>query len=307
MNQNVFSDNLKRLRSEKGFTQEQIAEKLGVSAQSVSRWECGNTLPDVLLLPEIARVYGITVDDLYKENASAYENYAQRLLAVYESTGKTEDFLLAEAEFEKLLKTEEYTPNDTRSFGVLYHYMTKRCFEKAVHYLDLAAKTAKGTDEETYYRAASQKIALFAETGRSKESIAEQTAALENDKENPMRWYLLIGAYFFAERFGEAYDLSAKAVDKFPENSSLHIYAGDICRALKKYDEAFSHWNRALEIDSTFLDAKYSMGFCYEETGNFEKAHKVWTEIYEELRRRGLAIESEFPLELAKKCAEKIL
>lgn len=307
MNQNVFSDNLKRLRSEKGFTQEQIAEKLGVSAQSVSRWECGNTLPDVLLLPEIARVYGITVDDLYKENASAYENYAQRLLAVYESTGKTEDFLLAEAEFEKLLKTEEYTPNDIRSFGVLYHYMTKRCFEKAVHYLELAVKTAKGTDEETYYRAASQKIALFAETGRSKESIAEQAAALENDKENPMRWYLLIGAYFFAERFGEAYDLSAKAVDKFPENSSLHIYAGDICRALKKYDEAFSHWNRALEIDSTFLDAKYSMGFCYEETGDFEKAHKVWTEIYEELRRRGLAIESEFPLELAKKCAEKIL
>ena len=36
-----FSDNLRRLRLEKGLTQEQLAQRLGVSAQSVSRWECG--------------------------------------------------------------------------------------------------------------------------------------------------------------------------------------------------------------------------------------------------------------------------
>ena len=37
----VFSANLRRLRQSKGYTQEQVADHLGVSPQSVSRWECG--------------------------------------------------------------------------------------------------------------------------------------------------------------------------------------------------------------------------------------------------------------------------
>ena len=84
MNQNVFSENMKKFRQAKNFTQEQVAEKLSVSSQTVSRWECGNTLPDVLMLPEIARLYGVLVDDLFKKQSIAYENYAQRLATVYE-------------------------------------------------------------------------------------------------------------------------------------------------------------------------------------------------------------------------------
>ena len=99
MNSEHFSHNLRRLRLAKGLTQEQLAAMLGVSIQSISRWECGNTLPDVMLLPEIARLYGVTVDDLYHEEATAYANYAQRLVSVYEATDRSEDFLAAEQEF----------------------------------------------------------------------------------------------------------------------------------------------------------------------------------------------------------------
>ena len=84
MNVTVFSENMKKFRLAKKYTQEEVAEKLGVTAQSVSRWECGTTLPDVLLLPEIAELYGVIVDDLFKKQSVAYENYAQRLSALYE-------------------------------------------------------------------------------------------------------------------------------------------------------------------------------------------------------------------------------
>lgn len=56
MNQ-ILSQNLKRLRTEKNYTQEEAARLLGVTAQTVSRWECNTTLPDVTLLPEIAKLY----------------------------------------------------------------------------------------------------------------------------------------------------------------------------------------------------------------------------------------------------------
>lgn len=67
MNQTIFSENLKKYRIAKNYTQEQVAETLGVNTQTVSRWECGTTLPDVLTLPSLARLYEVTVDDFYKK------------------------------------------------------------------------------------------------------------------------------------------------------------------------------------------------------------------------------------------------
>ena len=63
MNLNI-GENLRRLRREQNMTQETLAEKLGTSFQSVSRWENGTTYPDIEFLPAIARIFGTTVDNL---------------------------------------------------------------------------------------------------------------------------------------------------------------------------------------------------------------------------------------------------
>ena len=85
------------------MTQEQAAEALGVSTQTVSRWECNTTLPDVTILPRIAALYGITIEDLYKEASVVYDNYACRLCSVFEASQKPEDFMQAELEYRNLL------------------------------------------------------------------------------------------------------------------------------------------------------------------------------------------------------------
>lgn len=59
-----LSNKLKELRKAKNVSQEKFAEFLGVSFQTVSKWENNVTSPDILLLPEIARYFGITVDEL---------------------------------------------------------------------------------------------------------------------------------------------------------------------------------------------------------------------------------------------------
>lgn len=55
---------LKSLRKEKGKTQEEIAEMLGVSSRSVSRWEHGSTLPDLGLLVELADYYDVDIREI---------------------------------------------------------------------------------------------------------------------------------------------------------------------------------------------------------------------------------------------------
>ena len=60
----MIGENIRHLRREKDITQEQLAEIMGVSYQSVSRWENGTCYPDMELLPTIAQFFGTTVDQL---------------------------------------------------------------------------------------------------------------------------------------------------------------------------------------------------------------------------------------------------
>ena len=56
---------IRRLRINRGLTQEALADALNVSPQTVSKWECGNSMPDVQMLPEIAVFFGVTIDHLF--------------------------------------------------------------------------------------------------------------------------------------------------------------------------------------------------------------------------------------------------
>ena len=52
------------LRRERNLKQDELAEKLGVSPQAVSKWENDQTCPDISLLPQLAKILGVTVDEL---------------------------------------------------------------------------------------------------------------------------------------------------------------------------------------------------------------------------------------------------
>ncbi len=67
--------NIKRLRQNKGVTQEQLAEGLHLSAQAVSKWENNMALPDITVLPLLADYFGVTIDEImdYKLNSLTYK------------------------------------------------------------------------------------------------------------------------------------------------------------------------------------------------------------------------------------------
>jgi putative transcriptional regulator len=61
---NMFSENLKTLRKEKGFSQEQLATRLNVVRQTISKWEKGLSVPDAETLIQLAEVLDVDVSDL---------------------------------------------------------------------------------------------------------------------------------------------------------------------------------------------------------------------------------------------------
>lgn len=60
-----FSENFSALRKEKGLTQAEVAAKLNISAQAISKWENGESMPDVSLLGDIAEIFDTTIDALF--------------------------------------------------------------------------------------------------------------------------------------------------------------------------------------------------------------------------------------------------
>ena len=303
---NIFSKNLKRFRVAKNMTQEQAAEALGVSTQTVSRWECNTTLPDVTVLPKIAALYCVTIDDLYKETSVAYDNYASRLCSVFEASHKPEDFMQAEMEYRKLLKSGDYTTEDLRSYGILHQYMMQVCRDKAEELFDRIIKKGPAEDPEVYWSARRQKGYFLWEIGRNQENIDTFLPLVEAGSNELQEWICLIQAYTFAENLDAAWEWVRKAESQFPESAILHIYAGDLLRSMKRYDEAFTHWKRALEMEPEWCDAAYSMASCYEEMGDYANAYAVYNQIADNLENRGFEAEVNLPRALAKKCQEKI-
>jgi transcriptional regulator with XRE-family HTH domain len=80
-----IGENLRRLRRAADMTQEQLADKLGVAYQSVSRWENGTTYPDMEFLPVLAGIFGVTVDELLGCEDSLQKEKLEKRLEELES------------------------------------------------------------------------------------------------------------------------------------------------------------------------------------------------------------------------------
>ena len=98
MDQKRIGSFLRELRTEKGLTQEQLAEKLNVSGRTVSRWENGNNMPDLSIIVELADFYDIDIRELLNGERKSEEMNED----IKETTLKMADY--AEAEKQLLTK-----------------------------------------------------------------------------------------------------------------------------------------------------------------------------------------------------------
>lgn len=111
-----MGENIASLRRAAGLTQEMLADRLGVTSQAVSKWERQISCPDMSLLPTIAEVFGVTIDDLFV-GQSLNEHYLEDL--PWEDDGRVR---LAVFEGKHLCPKEVYECPDGEEMVLLVHH-----------------------------------------------------------------------------------------------------------------------------------------------------------------------------------------
>lgn len=112
-----IGNKIKELRHKSGITQEQLAQRLGISPQSISKWETNLTMPDITLLPLLSKEFGITIDDLFDLSIDVKLKRIENKLDIEEVLTR-EDFY----EYEQLLKEQLNKYSDkTKILSLLSH------------------------------------------------------------------------------------------------------------------------------------------------------------------------------------------
>ncbi len=90
-----ISDTIAEHRRALGLTQEQLGTRLGISGQAVSKWEKGESMPDILLLPELCDIFGISVDELLGRKMNESHRTMQEFCALARREGRSQTVLEA--------------------------------------------------------------------------------------------------------------------------------------------------------------------------------------------------------------------
>lgn len=303
---NTLSANLKRLRQQSGLTQEQAAEALKVSSQTISRWECTSSLPDASMLPAIARLYCVTIDDLYSTHARAYDNEAQRLASVYDHTHAPADFLRADMAFRRLPQ-DTLTGEDVRLWGVLHQHMMLYCRDRTLQLLEQGL-SMEDADAETHQRIRRQYLSLLVQLGRGEECIRrlQQDVTTAARPADVHAWTDLIFLLLQTGQHQQAETYLPDALARHPDSACLHYLAGEVYAHLQQQEAAFRHWQRALELDADYLDAWYAMAEYHQQHGQYAQALRLWEQLAEVLTLRSYDAERDYPLEQAKICRTRL-
>lgn len=118
-----IGEKLRELRRRDGRTQEELASALGVSAQAVSRWECGDGYPDVELIPPTANFFHVSIDELFGCGGEREERIKAQLR-------EAETLADGEAALDKLRRASDEFPSEPRILLALSHRLMAVIAEK---------------------------------------------------------------------------------------------------------------------------------------------------------------------------------
>lgn len=247
---NRIGETIRKQRKINRLTQEQIADMLEISAQSISKWETGIALPDITYIPRLASIFNVTTDELLGFNKQEMLNDIERIVA--------EAYKCRETDPKKAygiigIGLEKYPDNEVLLNNLLY------CIDythKPDETLKIAGKLIDRTVEpDIKYDAL--RFAAYAYHAKGDEASA--TAALEQ-----------IPELYFSKLSEAAFILSGEAKRNAAEKQkwlSFEMLLQMMCKLSECYrdggnnDKAIAEIRKALDLIELFSDSEKSSAF----------------------------------------------
>ena len=259
---------IRQLRFKAGLTQEQLAEKLGIGPQSVSKWENAATMPDITALPLLAEIFGVSIDELFDLTAEQRFNRIENRMDVEEELPpdvfrEFEDFLRGQ------LEVPAHNKRATGLLAYLYWHRMESFARKARRWAEEAVRQSPG---EKSWQWILQKAAGHAAWDWN---IANHTAAIEfyrglteSDPGERLPWCYLIDNLLADHRADEA-EAALARLRALPDARPAALQAYEAHIALARFDEGAADRIMAELIaahgddaDCLFEAAQYYAGKC---------------------------------------------
>ena len=231
---------IKHLRFKAGLTQEQLAQRLGVTPQSVSKWENAASMPDITLLPALAGEFGVSIDDLFDLSA---EQKLQRIENRMDLESELPGDLFLD--YEEYLKEQLNTYPDIGRImsllGHLYHHRMEADAAKVSRYAREAIRLAPGKkDSQWLLQLAEGHYAWDWNCSNHSRAVAfyqDLIAGSEEAARSPLPYYYLIDNLIADRRTKEARK-ALETLQKLPDHKPILVTAYEAHITLAEYDEA---------------------------------------------------------------------
>lgn len=302
-----IGEKIRQLRLQRGMTQGQLGEALGLSAQAVSKWENQTNMPDIQLLPELAVLLGVSIDELFSMTDSSRMDRIENMIEGVRFIPDGE-FESAERFLKEKMRSDSTKPRATLLLAELY-------VQRGNEYHDLASPLARqalllNPDEKAAHNA------IF-DSGRGPymdwnvdnyvELIDFYKDFLRKHPENPRTYLWLMDLLIAVGRTGEAKEvlsamdrvehsyrtalyegLIAKAecdlpyalscwqqmTEEYPDDWLSWASKGDCMARLCRYDEAVKYYEKALSLQPSpkFIDSPEAIAQIFEIQGDYDRA-----------------------------------
>lgn len=202
-----LGNKIKQLRTKAHLTQEQLADELGISPQSVSKWENSVAMPDITLLPKIAEIFGVSIDDLFDLTVEQKFNRIENRMDLEEEL--PHDVF---REYEEFLKSQlgskEHKLRATSLLAHLYWHQMDAMARKATKYAKSAIMLAPEKKDCQWILSQATNDAVWDwNVANNSENIDFYKEVIANDKNEPhtsLPYYYLIDNLIADNRFDEA-------------------------------------------------------------------------------------------------------
>ena len=234
-----IGNKIRQLRYKVSLTQEQLSDRLGVSAQAVSKWETSAAMPDISLLPEIAEVFGVSIDELFDLTTDQKFRRIENRMDVQEELDP--DIF---REYEEFLKDRISRGEERqRALGLLaglYHHRLEACAGKASRYAREAIALAPEKKDCQWLLQKAEGSAAWdwnvANHNKTIEFYKEVIAGDTKEPKTPLPYYFLIDNLIADHRTEEACEY-LKQFQKLPAHKDFMIPVYEAAIALAEYDE----------------------------------------------------------------------